>query len=386
MRPAARSRHEVTCYIAAVKSGAGRGARVRRIGGVAIWIGVALAAVAAERWLLPALRDGAPGLSQATWIWAATERGASKPLAFLAVADFELATPPPDATLLLFGDEEYSVYLNAHWIGAGKSYPGAAADQFAVGPLLVAGRNRLVAELRSRDGSGGLLAALSASDGRPLLLSGERFRIVGREQRGLIEGADLGASEAPLLLGRPPLGRWGTLAVRPRREPYGDLPEPSPAASFRRFVERSWTAIDWKMSRFVPIGRQVTFDWGREVSGFLTLEFAPGEGRASLVLFGGERPPEIGDLARTLTVRLPERNYWLDSLPRRFRYVSVLGAETVVDAKVYLFSPGLAPSEVAARERRGVAGLAPPRSRSPAEDEIWRELERLAGEPVGQGR
>ncbi len=110
---------------------------------------------------------------------------------------------------------------------------------------------------------------------------------------------------------------------------------------------------------------------------------------------------------------------WLDARPRRFRYALVIGLERPLAARVYAVEPRVAErggveiapeaatagmaeapgtsarsatSDLTAGGRaapagaaglpppgRGVFGLAPPRLRTPVEDEIRRKLKRLEG-------
>ncbi len=85
-------------------------------------------------------------------------------------------------------------------------------------------------------------------------------------------------------------------------------------------------------------------------------------------------------------------HHWLDARLRRFRYALVIGIERPLGARVYAVEPRAAargglevapetapPGPPAPSLGRGVFGLAPPRLRTPVEDEVRRKLERLQG-------
>ena len=99
----------------------------------------------------------------ACWIWAQDAANAAQPLAFWAVRDFQLMDPADleSASVVIAADESYELWLNGQRVGAGEYVQGMAADQYSVSHLLQLGSNRLVVELRSSRGAGGLLASVS---------------------------------------------------------------------------------------------------------------------------------------------------------------------------------------------------------------------------------
>jgi hypothetical protein len=169
----------------------------------------------------------------------------------------------------------------------------------------------------------------------------------------------------------------------------------------------------------------VLFDFGREVHGYVVLRAARPAPRPAALLFtgelpfdplavafaGGDRdPPAAAEAAaeaaaaeaetaagvRRLTglaagasvLTVPGRRNWADAVPRRFRYVAVVGMPEVNGAWAFEVAEAAAAGLPAPPEPRvaGVFGLAPPPLRSPVEDEVWRQLQRLARQARREGR
>ncbi|RMH20648.1 MAG: hypothetical protein D6696_07640, partial [Acidobacteria bacterium] len=165
------------------------------------------------------LRARRHDLGGARWIWAPGVSLAKSPppVAFYASARLWLPAPPRQARLAIVADEEYAAWLGDGWIGAGAYRPHGGVDVYEVADRLVAGENRIVVELRSSRGAGGLLAVLEA-DGRPLVASGAEWRIHRRWSADLWRPASpRPTGEAPRLWGRPPTGRWRPGAASPPR-------------------------------------------------------------------------------------------------------------------------------------------------------------------------
>ncbi|HXO27899.1 MAG TPA: hypothetical protein VOA80_11175 [Thermoanaerobaculia bacterium] len=385
------------------------------------WIGALAAAFVAvsgltlivrgERWAASHLAGTTGG---AQWIWIEHDRRQAQPLAFYAVRDFALAAPPPRARLLALGDPEYVLSLNGKRVGAGSWRPGAHLDEYEVGPLLRIGGNRLLAELRSAAGGGGFLASLiDKASGRPLLGTDGGWRTFRRHRLGLLRGwlpieppavatvvSAAGPGEAPVTWGRPPVGRWGRVVPPWPRPLFAELTggrQPLPATSTAPYVPPPATGVRGDST-------MVLFDWGRQVTGYLALEtgFEPGmdedleqpppDRQRTALLWTGDTPPQpAGSALRPsgTVVMMPSADQWLDARLRRFRYALVIGLERPLSARVYAVEPWEAarsgleiapetPSQ-ASLAGRGVFGLAPPRLRTPVEDEVRRKLERLQG-------
>jgi hypothetical protein len=360
---------------------------------------VALLAVGAlllalsERWLAPRVAASRLPSAKAQWIWAAPDREGVTPLAFQAARDFELDAPPGDARVHILADEEYLLYLNGTRVGGNRYRPGAGLDSYRVAPLLVTGTNRLLVEVRSGRRAGGLLVRLVGEGGLEVV-SGPQWRILLRHrERHLDPDNHLEEARLPRLWGGPPTGRWrlpkagaelplhselitGEGRLWPQRVGIGEVWKP---------------ALEWRPSRRLrpsspSLGREVSFDWGRQVTGYLGLFFGTRQRPKALLYFGCEPPsPEAAPDDHALGAR--GRLLWTSALPRRFRCVTVVAPEGIrgafaLAADEHLASPLLA-AEPSVRE--GVFGLdEPPPLVTPVEHEIRRELEGLSGLVGGQ--
>lgn len=304
----------------------------------------------------------------AEWIWAPLGRTV-EPLAFYAARDFELPAVPATARLSAAADEEYVLYLNGRRVGSGGAPPGSrpALDAYDVAPLLRAGPNRLVAELRSGRGAGGFLARLADGRGRTLAATDASWRILRRYHPGLVRGwlplAGAGAaeSEAAASWSRPPIGRWGMLGPAVARPLFAGG-EPAVALPLAATVSARENGV-W-------------IDLGRAVDGYLALEVAPRSRRQIGVLDAG--PP----LSRTAAVQIvvaPGATLWTDPLPRRLRAFPVEGRLAVLGARVYPSAIAPVPPVPEDQPAKGLLGLTPPLLGMPVEQAVWREL---LGTPV----
>ncbi len=330
-------------------------------------VAVAAAAVAQLGWLAWWARDVPTGAAE--WIWAPLPRHRVASLAFWAVRDFRLDAVPERAELLALADEEYVAWLNGHRVGSDRYRPGAALDVYEVAPLLLPGANRLVFEVRSARGAGGLLAALRAGDATPVVTD-PTWRVVRRAAPGLVEGRlPLGDAAAAVSWGRPPAGRWGLPERGPVRPLAGDVadlcdPLPAPAGSG------------------APPARTV-FDWGREVYGYLRLDRAPraaAAGPGAALLLTGDRPlqPLAEPHQAAPVVVAPAAATWTDTVPRRFRYATVTGLDGLVAAAVLPVDPAAAgrlPPAPAETGPAGLLGLRVPPQLTPLEKEVRRRLD-----------
>ena len=190
---------------------------------------------------------------------------------------------------MITADEEYVVTLNGKRIGAGAFAPGAPLDVYEAGPLLLPGGNRLLVELRSGDGTGGLLASLvDEATGRQIVGTDDGWRILPAHQLGLVRGwMPIGAGEPAFAWGYPPIGRWGSPKVGAPRPLLGEeMGAPLPAAAMLAL------SLPAGLTDGRPPGSPVLYDWGRTVEGYLTLEMPPAKDLGMALLFTGETPPD----------------------------------------------------------------------------------------------
>lgn len=316
----------------------------------------------------------------AQWIWSGRLRHSQGAVAFYAVRDFTLDTVPSRARLQVMGDEEYVLSLNGRRLGSGGYRGGAGLDVYEVGPLLLPGGNRLMAELRSSGGAGGFLLSLTDAAGEPIVVTDESWRILDRDHPGLLRGwLPVGTEgqgpvgEAAFCWGLPPVGRWGRPGPGAARPLFAEL-APGEIPGVRRLRPGG---------QALPGGARVVYDWGREVTGYLALELEPGDQLQTALLYTGDSPPRPGiDRPAGAVLLLPGRRQWLDAAPRRFRYAMVIGIEEPLSARVHALAPDLAPATVTRllpQGPAGVLGIEPPPLRTPVEDEVWRKLEGFPG-------
>jgi hypothetical protein len=327
---------------------------------------------------------------EAEWIWKPLARSESSPVGFYAVRDFTLDPPPANARLLISADQEYILYLNGRRLGSGRyasGKRGALLDRYEVADRLAPGGNRLLVEVRSGQGTGGLLLALvDGASGRPLLGTDERWRLFRRDHPFLLRGLvpispklELGEGEDIFSWGLPPMGRWGVPTVGPERPLYPDLVGHLPAVAAPRPL-----LLTHSLGRDLPPVPRTVFDFGHEVTGYLHLTLAPDRvQRAGLLFTGIDAVPDPLDLRPAgAIITIPDRHGWEDASPRRLRYVLVVGLQPA-GAEIQPVAEGRA-ADLAAllpgEERtEGVLGIVPPALRTPVEDEVWRKFERVPG-------
>ncbi len=313
----------------------------------------------------------ADSVGGASWIWTSGGLDSHEPVAFYAVADFEIEVAGP-ARLAITADETYAAYLNGRRVGSGAYRAGAPADLYDVGADLEAGWNRLAVELASSRGAGGLLASLRSA-GRQVLVTGGGWGVLRRYAGGILRGWTLAGGEPARVWQLHPTGRWSVAAAAERAALPIDLPERR-ALRFRGFWDGSpWRELDAVKKRFSEQGSRLYFDWGEEVTGFLTLELADDGGGAGLLYVGTELPAEDPP-ADALIVPVPGRGVWIDVHPRTFRYAYLVGVPLREAPTVQLLAPEIASRLAPPAPRRGVFGLEPPRPDTPAEENVRRRL------------
>ena len=349
----------------------------RRWGVIALITSLVVLALALATRALPGARARSLPTAAAQWIWKDVDWDDHQPTAFYLLRDFDLAAPPSSARLLVTADEEYVLTLNGRQIGAGVFQPGAVLDVYEVGPLLLPGANRLMVEVRSARGAGGLLASLMDGGGRLLVGTDDRWRIFPNYELGLARGWLPVSRGVPVYCwGLPPMGRWGRPRPGPLKPLFGELAgAPVPATSA---VPRPPVLPVAAGGR--PPGSPVLYDWGREMTGYLSLELTPVGELDKAILFTGDSPPDPlrSDPVGSILI-VPGRHSWLDARPRRFRYALILGLERPASLAILPVSPETWVPPLPAQDERGVLGIVPPPLRTPVEDEVWGKLQRLSG-------
>lgn len=359
----------------------------------------ALLMVAAQHGL--ALRRSAESpMPGAHWIWA-PEAG-KEPIAFYAARDFELAAsqgPQTRGRLDIVADETYIAYLNGDYLGANTFRQGAAIDTYDLTGMLRPGRNRVVVELRSQRGVGGLLTDLRVADAgssdlsldrdlrdledvRPLLVSDDRWQIFQRRTDVLFD------LERPLTGGQPavawelsPTGRWRPghgFLQRPLLD-TGKRPQRKAAQRMRGVHSDRWIDLQPPRKRWPHLGAEVLFDWGQAVEGFLYLDLPDDNTPPALIYYGDEPPDSQERPPDHVMIPMPGTDQWRDLHVRRFRYVLLIGVEPRSRIEVRLVEPALA-SRLAPPPpaKGGVFGLRPALRHTSVEEMVWQRLRQEA--------
>ncbi len=290
--------------------------------------------------------------------------------------------------------------LNGRRIGSNRFASGAALDRYRVERWLVAGRNRLVVELRSP--VGGRWALVRAVGRRAAA------RAVGRFVDDL-SGATGGASSASVacrranvrgcwaaaLSGAGAAPVWGRCA-RPSRTPLAAA-EPLTAALVRSTGAHEPWAPD---CRSLAPAREPRVRSSSSTSAssapaicsspIAKLQASVGRVRCRRCCWPSADQPIGGPpwTAATLFRPIPGAGLYQDSTVRRFRYVAVAGLPGALQRR----GPGDEPRPPgrlwrrSRRRRQASSASGRRRSSAPVEHEVWRELERAAGRAVGKER
>ena len=348
---------------------------------------LALLAGAAESGLA-ALRSKSsePSLG-ARWIWAEGAARSGNPRTFYAARDFELPEGVEKAWLSIAADESYVLWVNGRAAGSGAwredEDRGQAADLYEISDRLERGINRLVVELRSSSGAGGLLATLRLGEqGRPTLVSGRDWRIFRAADPRLLRGLsrlDQLNGEEPRLWQWPPTGRWRLDRLAPRP----DLSTPDPLRPGGLCPQRlrfpgtgiAWSDLPGSPACAVPgVSDQNLWDFGGTVEGFLEMGLpANAEPKPALVYFLDAEPDEklVEKRPEVLLQPAPGAWLWRDTAVRRFRYLVVIG---VAPSGFLRLVPASAEQKEAyppPPPPRGVFGLDAPSGPTALEASVW---------------
>ena len=340
-----------------------------------------------ERGLAFLRRGAVPELRASEWIWAPGAAATSVPVAFYAVRDFALT---PDDLLgdgaaralrvAITAESEYQLFVNGRFLGGGHWAQGRPLDVYDVSSVVRPGANRILVELRSLEGAGGLLVSLFDETARkPLLVSDASWRIARHDPQGLHEGiATLERTIAAESWGPAPTGRWGRVALARDVE----RPPPPPADPFAPHQQVVWAAS--KSSRLLcqsadelretgadpgnlPPGKKhceplVVVDFGTSQCGFVELEL---RGRPQVpyrVWVGGPEEALPARAPDEVALLVPGTTRWRSHQPHDLARLWIAGASDVVGARLRLHD-GAAP-ETESEPPGGVWGFEPPGPRS----------------------
>lgn len=326
----------------------------------------------------------------ACWIWAQGLAKTGEPATFWAIRDLKLERPQR-AHMVIVVDEAYTLWVNGVQVGGGVHRPGAPAHRWDLTDFLDAGWNRLAIEARSSRGAGGILASLRlGEEGRPAFGTGADWTIVKRDHPNITLGLPIPTElrETPAIWGRGETGRWRPKPAEVDR-PSVPRPWPPPEILRPRRLRFANEEGEWIEPAIRPKhwpGQQVIYDFGAEVEGMLELrldepEIPPEAPAAPALLFFDSEPPRPQD-RRPDVVMQPflVDGWWRDAVPRRFRYLALIGAPTLADIRLIRVKPEITARLAADPEPLvGVFGLPPAKDHLPVEEDVWDRLEAESG-------
>jgi len=272
----------------------------------------------------------------AQWIWAPHHLSRNLPVAFFATREFDLPPNRYFTRIKIAGDPEYTLWFNGTEIGGRKVGDARALDVYDVTPLARTQSNRIVVGSRSRDGVGGIIASVDiAPDYQNVIVTDSRWRIVRRWMDDLmVRDPEPSAMTPPMLLGRPPAGRWNYLPRQEgkRAEAPQRIAAPLASFDFKTALPTVEVVAGVAVAASRPI-RATAYDFGA-VTGRarLTLRYSSPAPHAINVRFANQRS-ELQSLEGEIepfVFAAGERTI-TDPVERRFRYVMVYGSEAGVE-------------------------------------------------------
>lgn len=347
-----------------------------------------LAGAAESGWAVLRSKISEPSLG-ARWIWAHDAGRTGMPRTFYAARDFELPEGVERAWLSIAADETYVLWVNGRAVGSGfwnEGPPrhGKAADLYELSDWLERGKNRLVVELRSSSGAGGLLANLFLGDReQPVLRTDGDWRIFRKAEprllRGLAAIEEIEGGERPKLWQWPPTGRWrlDRVAARPDLRPEDPLHYRALCPRRLRFpgAGASWSELPASPACDAPdVSDLSLWDFGEVVDGVLEMGLDPfEEPLPALLHFFTEEPGHDLNQRRPEVIlqAAPGAWSWRDSAVRRFRYLAIVGARPEAFLRVLPASAEQQKAYAPPAPPQGVFGLPAPAGSTPLERSIW---------------
>jgi hypothetical protein len=138
----------------------------------------------------------------ARWIWWTNDLGEPRPVRFRAFKSFSLPSAPAASRARVFADGTWTLWINEEKVGSGEQKPGDRLRTVEASGHLRAGENRLVLEVESATGAGGILFALDADGRNNLLVSDATWRVARSEEEARAGG------RPAIVWGRPPMHPW----------------------------------------------------------------------------------------------------------------------------------------------------------------------------------
>jgi hypothetical protein len=273
---------------------------------------------------------------QGTWIWAEHPMNANLPVAFFAAREFTLPENRTFAHLKVYGDPEYTVWINGRELAGRQSGAVARLDLYDVSTAVQTGSNRIVIGVRAPQGNGGLIASLDISpELENWVVTDERWTIYRNWRPDLlaVHPTDLW-SERPMIVGQPPIGRWNYLHAQPAELPPPSSATIAPRASFTLEAQLPTIKTRQGVALAVAEPKQATaFDFGFTRGRIrITRDRDAPESRAIKVRFANLRE-ELNTVEWNLreVVLAPGERVVTTPEAHSFRYVMVFASDVRVE-------------------------------------------------------
>jgi len=273
---------------------------------------------------------------RAQWIWAPHQLSRNMPVAFFATREFNLPPNRYFTRIKIAGDPEYTLWFNGTEIGGRKLGDARALDVYDVTDIARTSANRMVIGVRSGDGVGGIIASVDiAPDYQNVIVTDGSWHIVRRWIDDLmVHDPEPQAMTRPMLLGRPPLGRWNYLGRQDAKRAEAPHRVIAPRAAFD--IKTALPAVEVRGGVAITVSqrkRATVFDFSPITARTrLTLRYVSGAEHVVNVRFANERSElfAIEGPVEQFVFAEGERTI-LDPVERRFRYVSVYGGEATAE-------------------------------------------------------
>lgn len=272
---------------------------------------------------------------QAQWIWPQHRISLNVPLAFFATRNFDLPPNRQFARIKIAGDPVYTLYLNGREVGGRRVGKDSALDVYDVTNLARTRGNRMVIAARSANGVGGVIASIDVTDEyKNVMPTGGEWKIVRRWRYDLLQ-RDPPATwmSSPMLIGRPPIGRWNYPSRRPGQftPPTQRIIPPQSAFAFKTALP----SVDVKVDVAVVVSRPslaTVYDFG-PIQGRprVTIGYESDVSRAVKVRFANDRSElmQIEGPIESFVFAAGERTI-IDPQERHFRYAMVYGSQVSI--------------------------------------------------------
>ncbi|MGZ7032915.1 MAG: hypothetical protein ACXVIJ_13220 [Thermoanaerobaculia bacterium] len=267
---------------------------------------------------------------RAEWIWARREISRGTPLAFFATRDFDLPANRYFTQIKIAGDPEYTLYFNGKVIGGRRmTDENRHLDVYDVTPLARVKANRIVVAVRSSNGVGGLIVSVDiAPENRNVIVTDGAWKAIDSWAPDLpLRGS--GPGERPVLIGRPPIGKWNYLlpaSIDPLPE-VKRVVSPRSSFAFKTAVPEIVFPGGVAIVKARPM-RATAFDFGGPTAGRLRLHLNY-DPQASYVVFVrfSNLQKELGAIDDNVEsfVFAPHEPVVIDETKRMFRYAAVYG-------------------------------------------------------------